>query len=198
MQAWYWHRLRLRTSNSSRRKVSATLQHPLPVASVRLSLGGGYGNFFLGPVSMKVIEKRCNHYRQIVACMLSGARRDRPVIVGWSTLHRPGWVHEGSRPYSDPVPGCYLATNPVSGEVCPRMGLVNKGSNCGRPAHDHWMNSPSSGQHTAHYSPVIIAPFVAWGRRGSLPLFFWSGGREALLGGSVSCGEGAAQHLKTT
>ena len=41
------------------------------------------------------------------------------------------------------------------------------------------MNSPSSGQHTAHYSPVIIAPFVAWGRRGSLPLFFWSGGREA-------------------
>jgi hypothetical protein len=30
----------------------------------------------------------------------------------------------------------------------------------GRPAHDHWMNSPSSGQHTAHYSPVIIATFV--------------------------------------
>src|ERR1700731_3518221 len=51
----------------------------------------------------------------------------------------------------------------------------------GRPADDHWMNSPSSGQHTAHYSPVIIAPFVAWGRRGSLPLFFWSGGREAAL-----------------
>src|ERR1700730_15706062 len=48
----------------------------------------------------------------------------------------------------------------------------------GRPADDHWMNSPSSGQHTAHYSPVIIAPFVAWGRRGSLPLFFWRGGRE--------------------
>src|ERR1700730_14305205 len=33
----------------------------------------------------------------------------------------------------------------------------------GRPADDHWMNSPSSGQHTAHYSPEIIAPFVAWG-----------------------------------
>src|ERR1700730_3453950 len=48
----------------------------------------------------------------------------------------------------------------------------------GRPADDHWMNSPSSGQHTAHYSPVIIAPFVAWGRRGSLPLFFWRGGRK--------------------
>jgi hypothetical protein len=36
-------------------------------------------NFFLDPVSM-MIEKRCNHYRQIVACMLSGASRDRPVI----------------------------------------------------------------------------------------------------------------------
>ena len=30
----------------------------------------------------------------------------------------------------------------------------------------------------SHYSPVIIVSFVAWGRRGSLPLFFWSGGRE--------------------
>src|SRR3984893_14542721 len=46
----------------------------------------------------------------------------------------------------------------------------------GRPADDHWMNSPSSGQHTAHYSPVIIAPFVAWGRRGSLPLFSGAAG----------------------
>ena len=38
--------------------------------------------FFLGaPVSIN-IEKRCNHYRLIVACMLSGASRNRPVIVG--------------------------------------------------------------------------------------------------------------------
>ena len=28
------------------------------------------------------------------------------------------------------------------------MGLGNEGAICGRPAHDHWMNSPSSGQHT--------------------------------------------------
>src|ERR1700737_653016 len=28
----------------------------------------------------------------------------------------------------------------------------------GRPADDHWMNSPSFGQHTAHYSFVMIAP----------------------------------------
>ena len=43
--------------------------------------------FFWAPVSIN-IEKRCNHYRLIVACMLSGASRDRPVIVGWSTALR--------------------------------------------------------------------------------------------------------------
>ena len=40
------------------------------------------------------------------------------------------------------------------------MGLVNEGSSCGRPAHDHWMISPSSGQHKRHYSPIMIAPFI--------------------------------------
>ena len=34
------------------------------------------------------IEKRCNHYTLIVACMLSGASQDRPVIVGWSSAPR--------------------------------------------------------------------------------------------------------------
>jgi hypothetical protein len=29
-------------------------------------------------------------------------------------------------------------------------GLGQEGAICGRPAHDHWMNSPSSGQHTAN------------------------------------------------
>src|SRR5215471_6151169 len=29
------------------------------------------------------------------------------------------------------------------------MGLGNEGAICGRPAHDHSMNSPSSGQYTA-------------------------------------------------
>jgi Methyladenine glycosylase len=28
-------------------------------------------------------------------------------------------------------------------------GLGQEGAICGRTAHDHWMNSPSSGQHTA-------------------------------------------------
>ena len=53
------------------------------------------------------IEKRCNHYRLIVACMLSGASRNRPVIVGWSTALRGEVINEslgqlpeetGSRP----------------------------------------------------------------------------------------------------
>jgi len=33
----------------------------------------------------ELIEKRCNHYRQMMGCMLSAARRVRPVIVGCST-----------------------------------------------------------------------------------------------------------------
>ena len=51
-------------------------------------------NFFWGaPVSIN-IEKRCNHYRLIVACMLSGASRNRPVIVGWSTALRGEVINE--------------------------------------------------------------------------------------------------------
>ncbi|MFZ2141243.1 MAG: hypothetical protein WAV78_30705, partial [Xanthobacteraceae bacterium] len=34
--------------------------------------------FFWGAVSIN-FEKRCNHYRLILACMLSGVSRDRPV-----------------------------------------------------------------------------------------------------------------------
>jgi len=36
----------------------------------------------------ELIEKRCNHYRQIMGCMLSRARRVRPVIVNCSTANR--------------------------------------------------------------------------------------------------------------
>jgi hypothetical protein len=35
-----------------------------------------------------------------------------------------------------------------------------EGAICGRPAHDHWTISASSGQHTSHYLPVMIAPFL--------------------------------------
>ena len=62
--------------------------------------------FFLDAVSRN-IEKRCNHYRLIVACMQSGASQDRSVIVGWSTAPRDQLIEEnlwqlleetGSRP----------------------------------------------------------------------------------------------------
>jgi hypothetical protein len=35
-----------------------------------------------------------SHYRLIVACMLSGASRDRAVIVGWSTALRGQVINE--------------------------------------------------------------------------------------------------------
>src|ERR1700738_199697 len=75
--------------------------------------------------------------------------------------------------------GCYATTSQFVRELPDDRRLVDPQIACLLPRPINWMNSPSSGQHTAHYSPVIIAPFVAWGRRGSLPLFFWSGGREA-------------------
>jgi hypothetical protein len=44
----------------------------------------------------------------------------------------------------------------------PVAGLedVQVGAIAGRSAHDHWMNSPSTRTHTAHYSPVMIAPLL--------------------------------------
>src|SRR3954464_12373025 len=44
----------------------------------RVSPAAALQIFFWAPVSIK-IEKRYNHYRLIVACMLSGASRHRPV-----------------------------------------------------------------------------------------------------------------------
>jgi hypothetical protein len=49
--------------------------------------------FFWAPVSIN-IEKRCNHYRLIVACMLSGVRSIHPEIVGWSTAPRGQVINE--------------------------------------------------------------------------------------------------------
>jgi hypothetical protein len=40
------------------------------------------------------------------------------------------------------------------------MSLRMRGAICDRPAHDHWTISASSGQHTAHYLPAMIAPFL--------------------------------------
>jgi hypothetical protein len=40
---------------------------------------------FLDAVFDELIDKRCNHYREMMGCLLSGSRRVRPVIVGCST-----------------------------------------------------------------------------------------------------------------
>ena len=59
-----------------------TLTHAKPPAFVS-------PEFFSGRRLSISEDKRCNYYRRIVACMLSGASRDRPVIVGGSTANRP-------------------------------------------------------------------------------------------------------------
>jgi hypothetical protein len=40
---------------------------------------------FLDAVFEELIEKRCNHYRQMIGLYVSGTRRVRRVIVGCST-----------------------------------------------------------------------------------------------------------------
>jgi hypothetical protein len=102
--------------------------------------------------------KRCNDHRRIVACMLSEASRDRPVIVGWSTANRP----------LIPSPSMIIALPHHLGQQLPEKlhlsGVAAAfthaiGTTQGRPAHDHRTISASSGQHTSHYLPVMIAPF---------------------------------------
>jgi hypothetical protein len=56
-----------------------------------------------------------------------------------------------------PKPGCHFSgislgdcsetAQAASGMEAAHLG--QEGAICGRPAHDYWMNSPSSGQHTA-------------------------------------------------
>src|SRR6266576_5245086 len=77
----------------------------------------------------------------------------RPQIVPWSTLCRADWVR------NDPVlttRGWLLSPGAARGHAAASEhqgvsfdGPGQGGAICGRPAHDHWMNSPSSGQHTA-------------------------------------------------
>ena len=87
--------------------------------------------FFWGAVSIN-FEKRCNHYRLILACMLSGVSRDRPVIVGWSTAPR-GQVIEESL-WQLPKK---LAAGP---RVLARTESLRtqSGTKQGGPPHDHW------------------------------------------------------------
>jgi hypothetical protein len=108
--------------------------------------------FFWAPVSIR-IEKRCNHYRLIVACMLSGASRDRPVIVGWSTALRGQVINEslGQLPKK-------LAAGP---RVLARTGSSRSqsGTKQGGPPHDHWAKLGQLRYTRSRYSFVAIALF---------------------------------------
>ena len=114
---------------------------PSPAAALQI--------FFWAPVSIN-IEKRCNHYRLIVACMLSGASRDRPVIVGWSTALRGQVINEslGQLPKKRRV----LARTESSG--------TQSGTKQGGPPHDHWAKLGQLRYTRSQYSFVAIALFA--------------------------------------
>src|SRR5206468_5922948 len=97
--------------------------------------------------------------------------------------------------------GCYATTTQVFRELreamrqrasirgVSLMGPGQEGAIAGRPAHDHRMNSPSSGTHTAHYSPVMIAPLSINSSHADCALFFLvaSGQRAALMEAAPCC-----------
>jgi hypothetical protein len=108
--------------------------------------------FFWAPVSIN-IEKRCNHYRLIVACMLSGASRDRAVIVGWSTALRGQVINEslGQLPKKLAAGPRVLARTESSG--------TQSGTKQGGPPHDHWAKLGQLRYTRSQYSFVAIALF---------------------------------------
>ena len=112
----------------------------------------GRNKFFWGAVSIN-FEKRCNHYRLILACMLSGVSRDRPVIVGWSTAPRGQVIEEslGQLPKK-------LAAGP---RVLARTESLRtqSGTKQGGPPHDHWAKLGQLRYTRSLYAFVVIALF---------------------------------------
>jgi hypothetical protein len=110
-------------------------------------------HFFLGARLSINIEKRCNHYRLIVACMLSGASRDRAVIVGWSTALRGQVINEslGQLPKKLAAGPRVLARTESSG--------TQSGTKQGGPPHDHWAKLGQLRYTRSQYSFVEIALF---------------------------------------
>ena len=107
---------------------------------------------FGGAVSIN-FERRCNHYRLILACMLSGVSRDRPVIVGWSTAPRGQVIEEslGQLPKK-------LAAGP---RVLARTESLRtqSGTKQGGPPHDHWAKLGQLRYTRSLYAFVVIALF---------------------------------------
>ena len=113
-----------------------------PAAALRI--------FFWAPVSIN-IEKRCDHYRLIVACMLSGASRDRPVIVGWSTALRDQVINEKSRATPEET-----GSRPARAAK-DRIITHPIGEKQGGPPHDHRAKLGQLRYTRSQYSFVVIA-----------------------------------------
>ena len=127
--------------------------------------------FFWAPVSINT-EKRCNHYRLIVACMLSGASRHRPVIVGWSTALRGQVINEslGQRPKKLAAGPRLLARTESSRSLCERRSLpVDPDAAKSAPAVDE--------------SAMVHLPVLGGRASGHSP---WSSGRQASSAGMVA------------
>jgi len=138
-----------------------------------------------------VPTKRCNHHRRIVSCMLSGARRVRPVgrrlvdpqiASSWpktvndnpQCLHPAAWARAtaGETGSQCVAVGVRVMVRTESLRIQSARHRVDHGTISGRSALIR--DTPS------HYSPVLIAPFVNLGRRrDGAEIFFWTadGGR---------------------
>ena len=105
-------------------------------------------------VSMN-IEKRCNHYTLIMACMLSGASQDRPVIVGWSTAPRGQVIQENL----GQVPKKLAAGPRVLART--ESSRTQSGTRPGGPPHDHWAKLGQLRYTRSQYAFVVMH-FSRW------------------------------------
>ena len=101
------------------------------------------------------IEKRCNHYTLIVACMLSGASQDRPVIVGWSTPPRGQVIQESL----GQVPKKLAAGPRVLART--ESSRTQSGTRPGGPPHDHWAKLGQLRYTRSQYAFVVMH-FSRW------------------------------------
>ena len=101
------------------------------------------------------IEKRCNHYTLIVACMLSGASQDRPVIVGWSTAPRGQVIQESL----GQVPKKLAAGPRVLART--ESSRTQSGTRPGGPPHDHWAKLGQLRYTRSQYAFVVMH-FSRW------------------------------------
>jgi len=112
--------------------------------------------------------KRLQSSQANSGCMLSGARRVHPVIVGWSTANRPPHCPSPSMiplPHGlGQLPGERVVLDVAARAPDGGTGLNHYasliGTTQGRPAHDQWAKSSLIWDTISHYSRVLIAPLA--------------------------------------